>query len=237
MRTKLSLEILPQPDDTTCGATCLHAVYKYHGDRIPLAQVIDEVEHLETGGTLAVLLGRHALARGYDVALYTYNLNHFDPTWFGPGAPDLAAKLRAQAAAKTKPKLQHATRAYLKFLADGGDIRFRDLTPQLIRTYLQKNVPLLTGLSSTYLYREAREYGSHDDPDDIRGKPQGHFVVLCGYDGESRQVLLADPYSDNPFASEQYYEVSIDRLICAIMLGIVTYDANIMVIEPRKTKK
>jgi hypothetical protein len=37
---QLELEMLPQPDDTTCGPTCLHAVYRYRGHEIPLDQVI-----------------------------------------------------------------------------------------------------------------------------------------------------------------------------------------------------
>src|SRR6185369_13364802 len=74
VKTRLRLEILPQPDDITCGPTCLHAVYRYFGDVIGLDQVIEEVPQLETGGTLAVLLGCHALRRGYDATIYTYNL-------------------------------------------------------------------------------------------------------------------------------------------------------------------
>lgn len=65
MRSPLHLEILPQPDDTTCGPTCLHAVYSYFGDALDLSTVIGEVQTLEEGGTLAVLLGLHALRRGY----------------------------------------------------------------------------------------------------------------------------------------------------------------------------
>src|SRR5437762_675447 len=33
---RLPVETLPQPDETTCGPTCLHAVYRYWGDREPL---------------------------------------------------------------------------------------------------------------------------------------------------------------------------------------------------------
>ena len=32
--------------------------------------------------TLAVLLGCHALRRGYEATIYTFNLQVFDPTWF-----------------------------------------------------------------------------------------------------------------------------------------------------------
>ena len=93
MESKLEIEILPQPDDTTCGPTCLHAVYRYYGDSIPLRDVISEVQKLEEGGTLAVLLGLHALRRGYRATLYTYDLQVFDPTWFEDEVSNLDERL------------------------------------------------------------------------------------------------------------------------------------------------
>jgi hypothetical protein len=36
METKLYLDINTQPDGTTCGPTCLHAIYRYFDDAIPL---------------------------------------------------------------------------------------------------------------------------------------------------------------------------------------------------------
>ncbi|HPF71947.1 MAG TPA: cysteine peptidase family C39 domain-containing protein, partial [Candidatus Krumholzibacteria bacterium] len=78
-RAVLPFEIAPQPDETTCGPTCLHAIYRYYGDDIPLDQVVREVPTLEQGGTLAVLLAGHALARGYRAAIHTYKLQIFDP--------------------------------------------------------------------------------------------------------------------------------------------------------------
>jgi ABC-type bacteriocin/lantibiotic exporter with double-glycine peptidase domain len=89
---KLHLGIKSQPDDTTCGPTCLHAVYTYFGDKISLDKVIGQVKQLKGGGTLAVLLGCHALRRGYRAKLYTFNLQVFDPTWFASGAPAIEGK-------------------------------------------------------------------------------------------------------------------------------------------------
>ncbi len=232
MDTRLELDILPQPDDTTCGPTCLHALYQYYGDRIGLGQVIAEAARLEEGGTLDVFLACHALRRGYKVTIFTYNLNVFDPTWFAPGAPDLRDRLRAQMSSKHSRKLRIATEGYLEFLSLGGQLRFEDLNPALIQKYLNRQKPILTGLSSTYLYRTAREYGEQCEHDDVRGEPAGHFVVLCGYDKATRQVLVADPLYPNPLASRRQYLVRIDRVICAILLGIITYDANLMIVEP-----
>lgn len=237
MESKLFVDMLPQPDDYTCGPTCLHAVYRYHGDEVPLDQLVVEVPAVEGGGTLDVLLANHALRRGYDATIYTYNLRIFDPTWFASPNVDLAERLRRQAAHKTSAKLGLATDAYLEFLELGGRLRFDDLTSGLVRKYLNRSIPVLTGLSSTYLYRTAREFGPRCDSDDIRGEPVGHFVVLCGYDRDTRDVLVADPLSTNPVARAHRYVVSIDRVICAILIGILTYDANLLIIQPRKQRR
>ncbi len=234
MTAKLKLQIHCQPDETTCGPTCLHAVYRYFGEDLPLQRVVDEIQQLEDGGTLAVVLGCHALARGYDATIYTYNLQVFDPSWFAEGA-DLCLKLKEQARAKTSSKLRIATRSYQQFLKLGGSLRFEDLTAHLIRQKLNRNIPILTGLSATYLYRAPR-VGKDGHYDDIRGVPEGHFVVLCGYDKDARLVLVADPWPQNPNQQPEHYWVSMDRLINSILLGILTYDANLLLIEPKQPK-
>lgn len=232
MLPQLEFDIHAQPDDNTCGPTCLHAVYRYFDEDLPLRQVIAEVPRVDGGGTIAVLLACHALERGYDARIYTYNLSVFDPTWFTRPGVDLADRLERQRAAKDDPKLYKATEGYLRFLELGGELRFEDLSARLIRKYLRKGLPILTGLSSTYLYRAPREFGPNDDPDDIRGSSMGHFVVLAGYDSATRSVRIADPFLDNPYADGHHYSSPIERVVCAVLLGVLTYDANLLLLEP-----
>ena len=234
METKLDLEILPQPDDITCGPTCLHAVYRYYGEDASLAELIQEIAQVEEGGTLAVMLGRHALARGYEVKIHTNNLQVFDPTWFKQEGFPLKERLLAQMAVKTSTKLQQASKVYVDFLELGGEVRMDNFTPALLRKYLAQSIPILTGLSSTYLYNCSREYGPTCEPDDIRGFPVGHFVVLCGYDSTTNNVLVADPYPKNPLGDKHYYEIEVDHVIRAILLGVLTYDANLLIIQPKR---
>jgi hypothetical protein len=228
---RLDFEILPQPDDTTCGPTCLQAVYGYYGEHVPLERVIAEIPQLETGGTLGVILGLHALRRGYRALLHTFNLDIFDPTWFRPGV-DVQERLRAQLQVKTEGKIALATRAYLDYLQAGGKLGFGDLTPGLLRQHLKKKHPILTGLSATWLYNSAREVGPPMRYDDVRGEPTGHFVVLVGYDPDEREVFVADPLLPNPFSPDHIYSVEIDRLVNAILLGISTYDGNLLILTP-----
>jgi hypothetical protein len=229
----LDLGILYQPDDATCGPTCLHAVYRYFGQDVALDDVIAEVPQLQGGGTLAVSLANHALRHGYGALIYTYNLTVFDPSWFEGKPPDLGERLRAQARAKRDPKLAEATDAYLEFLRLGGRLTMEDLTPGLLRHWLKRDRPVLTGLSATFLYRTAREVGEETlEEDDVRGVSTGHFVVLCGWNVEERSVCVADPLEDNPRSQERIYWLPVERVINAILLGVLTYDANLLVLEP-----
>lgn len=232
MKKTLPFRILPQPTETTCGPTCLHAVYRFFGEKVSLPEIVDEIPYLEEGGTLAVMLGCHALKRGYKASIYTYNLDMFDPTWFQHPDSDLRWFLEKQKAAKRNKKLRLATDAYLEYLDLGGAILFEDLTPALLRRHLQNDRPVLTGLSATYLYRSAREIGESNEYDSIAGEPSGHFVVLAGHDKGIRNLLVADPFHLNPFAGSHYYWVNIQRVVSAILLGIVTYDANLLILEP-----
>jgi hypothetical protein len=187
---------------------------------------------MEFGGTFAVFLACDALRLGYQASIYTYNLTVFDPTWFRPGV-DIAERLQCQREVKQDARLQKVTEGYLEFLKLGGRLRLTDLSRPLIRGLLRRKLPIITGLSSTYLYRAAREYGPKDVPDDVRGRPAGHFVVIAGYDREKHNILVIDPYGLHPYGPLHEYWINIDRALGAILLGIVTHDANLLVIHPR----
>ena len=232
MKRTLDFDISAQPNDVTCGPTCLHAIYRYHGENVSLDEVIAGVKTLEDGGTIASQLAIHALKKGYKASIYSYNMNIFDPTWHDLPMEKMVQKLVAQREAKNDPKLSFATDAYLEFFALGGKLRFVDLTPALIRGYVKRGIPILTGLSSTYLYQTIRERKEDNVDDDIRGYPAGHFVVIHGYNMSRGAVVVADPFRHNPARKGQRYEVNLYRLVCAILLGIVTYDSNLLIIEP-----
>ncbi len=256
MTRKFDFQIQAQPDETTCGPSCLASVFRYFGDDVELGEVIRETPSLDSGGTLAVLMGSYAMRRGYSVRIFTYNLRVFDPTWFkaingGPDAAatddrypagtlrpvvDLVAKLEAQRLAKRSIRLQAACQAYIEYIQAGGEVLMHELNRELLQFFLNRDIPLLTGLSSTWLYQCARQIGRTNQPDDVRGDPEGHFVVIHGYDTVRDQVNVADPWLPNPFpnsdGNKSFYKVGMDRLESAVLLGVLTYDSNLMVVEP-----
>ncbi|MFW7377676.1 MAG: hypothetical protein ACOH5I_02555 [Oligoflexus sp.] len=233
MKKRIDLSMSTQPDDLTCGPTCLHSIYQYYRDPIELTAVIDEVEMLEEGGTLAANLGCHALVRGYQAVIHCFNLMIFDPTWFDLSGEDLKKKLRKQLEVKTHPKLRVGIEGYLRFLDLGGKLLFEDLNPSLLGRYVSKKIPIITGLSATHLYRCSRENPETSVYDDIGGEPAGHFVILTGYGEDFQEVIVGDPLSPNPLSAEYEYPVEIHHLISSILLGVVTYDANLLVIQPK----
>ncbi|MDY0163331.1 C39 family peptidase [Desulfobotulus sp.] len=245
MTSRLPLSILPQPDDESCGPTCLYAIYSYwESEPVSMESVLAEVRRVDTGGTLAVHLGCHALRRGYRAVLYTNDLQMFDPTWFKGIRGDrdvdgtfLEGRLVRQMAHRRNHAFRSATEGYLHFLELGGKIRYRDFTARLIRSYLDSGVPILTGLSATYLYNCMREVPETSKDDDLRGRPSGHFVVLRGYDRVRKKVLIADPYTVNPRYYGPYYAVDMRRLIHAVLLGVLTFDANLLILVPEKEQE
>lgn len=227
-RILLDVPRFKQPDDVTCGPTCLAQVYRFLGHDRTVEQVIADTPRNADGGTLGVYLGISALRNRFRPTIYSYNLRIFDPTWRRMSGSALRAKLAQRRRFVQSVRLQRAISAYIEYLKMGGRVRFSDLEPALLIRLLDRGHPILTGLSATYLYNTARE--RDDEYDDVRGEPAGHFVVVCGYYPRSDRFVIRDPSSHIPFSRTGKYTVDARRLISAILLGDVTYDANLLVL-------
>ena len=235
-RPRASLELpvqrFLQPDDVTCGPTCLKKVYHFYGRDVPLEEVSVGVDRDHEGGTLAVNLALAALGRGFRARIFSYNLRLFDPSWARLGTEELAGKLRQRIAHLREEKSVRAAKAYVDFLGAGGEVAFDELTPRLLKRILDTNRPVLAGLSATYLYRMARE--RHDPrthellDDDVAGDPVGHFVVISGYSQRGRRFTVRDPSAHAPTDRQGRVQVEAHRLINAILLGDLTYDAVLL---------
>jgi hypothetical protein len=233
---ELSLPRFVQPDDVTCGPTCLRKVYNFFGVDVEVRDVLGELDRNEDGGTLAVFLGISAIGRGFRARIYSYDLRIFDPTWETLAATELAEKLHLRLPYLKTAKAIRAAQAYLRFLAMGGEVRLDDLTPSLLKRILDRNHPILAGLSATHLYRMSRE--RHDPvshelvEDDVAGDAVGHFVVIVGYEHWGRRFSVRDPSAHVPLSPDGRQVVDAQRLINAILLGDLTYDAVLLELWP-----
>lgn len=232
----IDIKIPLQKDDETCGIACLLGYYQYLGLNWDYEELNKEVEMLDTGGTLGVNLGIHALQLGMEVTLSSYNLQVFDPSWAKLSPQELTFKLQKQMdAKKADQKLVQASSAYIRYLNLGGKIEFCDSSIDELKKKLDEEIPILVGLSSTFLYQSKREIPDTTELDDINGYPAGHFVVINGYDEKNKMISVCDPYPETPFSEQgSTYCVSADHLMTSIFLGIITYDANFLTIQKRK---
>lgn len=227
------IEMISQPTETTCGPTCLFGIYRHFKRTDTVDQLIQRVQSLPEGGTLGVYLAQLALHDGFRVQIYTYNLHIFDPTWIDLSNEELKMKLKAQADRTQFPKKRRGSLGYIDFLDLGGEIIFEELTPELLQGLLAQS-PFICGLSATYLYRTSRELGESGLDDDVMGEPQGHFVIATGVSPDLNMVTVADPYRKNPISGSLKYQVTMDRFLNSILLGVITYDANLIFISPKK---
>lgn len=225
------IKIENQPTETTCGPTCLHSIFNYLKKPIPLKKTMAEVRYLDTGGTMGEALGIYALENNLKATVYTHNLNVFDPTWFKLSKKEIIKKLRLQIRAPKTLKIKKSSKLYIDFLKLGGNVKFKPLTTSFLYNLLQEKGPVIVGLSSTYLYMSARERNDDNEADDILGSPQGHFVILGGMSHDHSEVEVFDPLDENPISKSNNYKIDSTRFINSILIGAITYDANIIVIE------
>ncbi len=229
---ELKIELFTQPDEFSCGPTCLAKVYSYFGLEASLDQVLNEIDRNEDGGTLAVFLGLAALKRGLAARIFSYDLRIFDPTWRHLSPKELHDKIRLRIPHLSSAKARRSAKAYLEFLDLGGSIGFEELTPALLKRLLDRDHPVLAGLSATHLYSFMREV--HDPvtgevfDDDIAGEPTGHFIVINGYENWGRRFIVRDPSSHVPQTPDGRLVVDAQRLINSILLGDLTYDAVLL---------
>ncbi len=226
-----------QPDDVTCGPTCLRKIYHFFGYDLPMEEILGEIDRNEDGGTLAVHLAISALKRGFRARIFSYDLRIFDPVWAGLEAEELRARVEQRIPHLTSRKTVRCARAFIRFLEMGGEMAFDELTPALLKGILNRNHPILAGLSATHLYRMPRE--RHDPEthqlvdDDVAGDPVGHFVVVSGYQHWGRQFSVRDPSAHIPPTTEDgRVLVDAQRLTNAILLGDLTYDAVLLELWP-----
>jgi hypothetical protein len=237
---ELNVQRMIQPDDVTCGPTCLRKVFAFFGEDASLEDVLGALERNEDGGTLAVFLGIAALKKNYNARIYSYDMRIFDPTWFGLSPKQLTEKIFARFPYLSDEQRLRAAGAYIRFLEMGGELSFDELTPNLLKDIIDRGHPVLAGLSATYLYRYSRErwdatQQKHVD-DDVRGEPVGHFVVIGGYDHWGRKLTVVDPSEHVPVSSDGRISVDSERLINAILLGDATYDAVLLEVWPKQIK-
>ena len=239
-RRVLNVPRYAQPDDVSCGPTCLAQVLAWYGDHRPIPALMARTPTTPDGGTLAVHLGQVALDLGYRARLHPFGARVFDPTWWELEDEEIALRLAQRAEGLQSPTARAEVEAWLRFLVSGGYIDFHEPSAKVLVRILSKGRPIICGLNATWLYREARTNPVTNADDDVHGHPMGHFVTVVGYTGRGLHFHVNDPSEEASVAvtgnsaheDPGRYPLRSDRLIHAILLGDATSDAVLLEIWP-----
>ncbi len=235
-----------QPDDVSCGPTCLAQVMASFGEEVEIPDLMARIRRNPDGGTQAVHIADLAMELGYRVRLYPFGVRVFDPSWWDLLDSEIIMRLgqRASAleAAEADPAEVETVLAWRDVLRRGAHVAFKEPSPALIAGILARGRPVIVGLNATWLYRAMRERPDDNESDDLLGWPVGHFVTVSGYTGGGLHLHVRDPSEDAPDhlhpegAGRGNYPVPGDRLVHAILLGDLTRDAVLLEIWPARRR-
>lgn len=227
MKTLNDCYNVPRIEQTgkNCGPTALTQLFHYFDIDQSVEETIEQTSMIPGLGTYDGNLGCTAIKKGFKVTITPQNLNVFDPTWFSLNREALLSKLRARAEIIEDKYLVASTNGFIDFLELGGELEFKHYSEDLLFEKLALG-PFIVGLCSTYLYGEMRDKGGVKD--DVKGERLGHFVVVDGYNSETDEFTIKDPWHSIPFSPNGEYMLKGDKLITSMLLGEATYDATIV---------
>jgi len=225
----IPLEPVCQPDECSCGLSCLKMVLACHGRSFFHDDLNELTPPNPDIGLYDSHLGLAAIQLGFAATIYTYNYRIFHPIWNRLSRKDLMGKLATRQMCAMTPQQALAAELYIEFLRAGGELLFYPLSRELILAHFNRDLPLIAALDMSFLYDCMAFY------DEFSEHRATHFVVLHGYNPEDNTFFISDPWYSIPLPNKngQYY-IDADRVINAIFLGQERNDSAIIVIQKKK---
>ena len=194
----------------SCMPACLQQVFNYYKKSISQKEILNSLK-IPGRGMSIPRAGMYTIERGFNPIIVSNNIYIFDPAWFDLNKTELIKKL-----VKRKRFIdeygQSVISDYLAYLKAGGKIEFNTVCSDLIKKYLIQGKPIVIELASNYLYKKSKssKQGKFDDP--VRGKIDGHGVVVAGFSKSKFKIIDPDSKS-NPYSKNGIYWVIEEDLI------------------------
>ncbi len=195
-----------QPTNTTCSPTALSMLLGFYGTNVSVDDISVKVPQVknekgENFGTINTQMAMWCRTLGFDVALYTADVQVIDQSWSKLSSEAIIARLEARKSGLAVPSLgelwtEAYSQAYIEFIQSGGELHIVNaITANLLYELLPKG-PLLPCVSFDTLYGRGRTSNVGEKevrPDDVNGKAWNHSIVIYGNDDEGN-FLVADPW-------------------------------------------
>jgi hypothetical protein len=206
-----------------CGPTSLQQILRYYGIDNGMEEILRSVK-MFSFGTPTVYLAMGAKKMGLDVKIVTLDVDYVDPSWKGITGDVIAGKLRERLKlVNLDENIRLRTEGLAEALESGVELEIEAPSKEILINNIKKGVPPIITVSYNILHGRMRKT-SAGNRDDVKGFPDGHFVVVNGYD--EKNFIITD-------SSIGTIEVSHERL----MLSWFFMGGWILIIKPNKVKK
>lgn len=205
-KTEYKINHQYQPTNTTCSPTALSMLLGYYGHEISVGDISTKVPQVknskgENFGTINQQMATWCENLGFDVVLYTADVQVIDQSWSKLSSIEVIERLEARKAGLKVPSLGELwndayCQAYIDYIKSGGELHIVNAITSNMLYELLKEGPLLPCLSFDTLYGKGRTSNAGENktkPNDINGKAWNHSVVIYGND-EGGNFLVADPW-------------------------------------------
>ena len=225
---------VPQFDQETsfsCIPACLQQVFGCYEKQISQKEILKSLKKPKRGMSIPKA-GTFVKRYGFNSLIITNNIHIFDPTWFKLNNIELINNLKKRRRFVDKYN-QSLIDDYLEYLKANGQLKFDTISLDLFIKYLSINIPIIVELASTFLYRKSKAIKTDKFNDSIKGKIEGHGVVIAGFNKNKLKVV--DPnYKNNPFNERGIYWIRAEDLIASIF---ILEGKSLLLIQNNKIEK
>lgn len=230
-KTEYKINHQYQPTNTTCSPTALSMLLDYYGKYFSVDDISRKVPQVknekgENFGTINQQMATWCLSLGFDVALYTADIQVIDQSWRDLSKKEVIKRLEARKTGLKVPSLGELwndayCQSYIDFLEADGDLSIVPfITSQLLYDLIE-NGPILPLVCFNTLYGTGRtsNYGEKEStPDDINGKAWNHSIVIYGNDEEGN-FQIADPWK-----KPGRHVIEPERMVAAVATAQIECD-------------
>lgn len=205
-KTEYEIKHQYQPTNTTCSPTALSMLLGFYGKDVSVDEVSAKVPQVknekgENFGTINAQMATWCKTLGFDVVLYTADVQVIDQSWSKLFPTKVVERLEARKSGFKVPSLGELwdtayCQAYIEFIRSGGELHIVNAITRNLLYELLKKGPVLACLSFDTLYGKGKTSNvgeKETKPDDVNGKAWNHSVVMYGND-ENGNFLVADPW-------------------------------------------
>lgn len=212
-----------------CVQASASQILSYYGIEKTIDQVKQEVPvYVDATGVIrGTSLGHIATyfqKLGLKTTLHTSDIIIFDPTWKNLNSEKLIQKLTLR-----QPFIQHGwydqetlitiVDGYIQYLKKHGTITLSIIDVSYLLQYLQQG-PIFMSVSYNVLNHCAKyDFSKTNTPDDIKGLPSTHAIIISGYKDGFFDVV------DPDFEFGGYRKISESQLIAAYYLAQTDMDS------------